>query len=334
MIKRVLYFGYYLKQTDRKKFFKYFNHVAKTTTISKARLFADIISSSFKYNISITDYFLFGFYNLSEGEREQYAGTGFMYEYQLKMNPKENRKILIDKLIFLREYKDFIRHGFASDAEMAAEPQIAKKLLENPSGKVVLKSSTGQCGRGIEVRSTTDFNPDSLLQRLKEMENDFVEEFVVQHPHLQALSPSALNTIRVITQITNEGTVDIVAARLRISINSPVDNMTAGNVAAFINPVTGIVEGPGVYMDITKPAETNHPITGVPIVGFQLPLWQETIEMVTKAALHNTGNRSVGWDIAITTAGPELIEGNHDWGKSLWQIPVKRGLKADLLKYL
>ena len=31
--------------------------------------------------------------------------------------------------------------------------------------------------------------------------------------------------------------------------------------------------------------------------------------------------------------GPELIEGNHDWCKLLWQLPVNKGLKHVLEKY-
>jgi hypothetical protein len=38
-------------------------------------------------------------------------------------------------------------------------------------------------------------------------------------------------------------------------------------------------------------------------------------------------------DIAITNRGPELIEGNHDWCKLLWQLPAKKGLKHMLVNY-
>ena len=68
-------------------------------------------------------------------------------------------------------------------------------------------------------------------------------------------------------------------------------------------------------------------------MGFQVPFWSETLELVKAAALVNTDNRSIGWDVAITNDGPELIEGNHDWCKLLWQLPVKKGLKPILEKY-
>ncbi len=333
MIKRILYLGYYFKELDKEKFFKMFDFVVAQKKISKSKLWRDIIVNSIKYNISLQEYFLFRFHEISKEEKKTYAGTGYMYEYQLLMNPKSSRDILNDKLIFLKKYGDFIHHNFLSIDEVAKEQERVEQLLQNDSGKIVLKSSTGQCGIGIEVRMTNEFNQASLLKRLKETNNDFVEDFVQQHERLNELSPSGLNTIRIITQLTSNNLVEILGARLRITINSSVDNLAAGNIAAPINESTGKIEGPGVYSDITKKDEFTHPVTGIEIVGFEIPFWKESLEMVKQAALLFPQNRSIGWDVAITNKGPELIEGNHDWCKLLWQLPVKKGLKPILEKH-
>ncbi len=146
------------------------------------------------------------------------------------------------------------------------------------------------------------------------------------------MSPAAVNTIRIFTQLDDQGNVDILGCRLRISINSPVDNMAAGNIAAPIDERTGCLSGPGVYSDITKEEEQFHPVTNVKITGFQIPFWEETLNMVKEAAVLHPQNGSIGWDVVVTEKGPGLIEGNHDWCKLLWQLPVKRGLKV-MLKY-
>lgn len=301
---------------------------------SKISIWKDIIYSSIKYNISILEYFNFQFYKINEEEKRTFAGTGFMYEYQLLMNPKKYRIVLEDKLAFLKEYEAFVRHSFIALKDIELDDQAAQNILENRSGKLVLKDSKGQCGIGIQVIDVKGLNSASLAKALRDTNNDFVEEFVIQHNSLMQLSPSGLNTIRIITQLNNNNGVDILGCRLRITINSSVDNLAAGNIAATIDEVTGKLTGPGVYSDITKKDEYYHPVTGIEIIGFQVPFWKETIQMVKQAALVNTHNRSIGWDVAITRQGPELIEGNHDWCKLLWQLPAKRGLKPILESYL
>jgi hypothetical protein len=257
-----------------------------------------------------------------------------MYEYQLKMNPKSTRAVLENKFLFLDEYKRFVQHAHASLSELEKNPGRADMLIANQSGKLVLKNALGQCGNSIEVIATNGLTQKQIVDQLKKSGNDLVEEFVIQHQDLMRLSPSGLNTVRIITQLNANNEVDILGARLRITINSSVDNMAAGNVAAPINLQTGVLDGPGVYSDITKADEARHPVTLTPIIGFQVPYWKESVALVTAAALNNTRNRSIGWDVAITEAGPELIEGNHNWCKLLWQLPVKKGLKPVLETYL
>ena len=333
MLKRFIYLGYYLKKLDFEKVRRFAGHVRDTEGTSTLRLWAAAVLSVFKYNISIQEYFDFKFYQRPESERRTYAGTGFMYEYQLRMNPPEARAILADKIQFLNHFKDFIKHDFVTFEQLQEDNSVADTVLNGGNEKIVLKHSQGQCGRGIEVRSAAEFNAESLLERLKQTGNDMVETFVVQHDDLMGLSPSGLNTVRIITQLTDSGGVDILGARLRITVNSPVDNLAAGNIAAPIDLDSGKVNGPGVYSDITKNDTDIHPVTNANITGFIVPYWHEALDMVRAAALNCPGNRSVGWDVAITADGPGLIEGNHDWCKLLWQLPAGKGLKEVLEKY-
>jgi hypothetical protein len=296
-------------------------------------LYIDIIHSSLKYNISILDYFYFRFYNKNNQERDEWAGTGYMYEYQLFMNPKGAREVLENKILFLNNFRSFVKRDFADISQFKTNSDHIIKLLGNQSGKLVLKGSHGQIGSEVEVVKCEDYTIKELLHTMTEKGYDLIEEYVIQHPALMELSSSGLNTVRIFTQLTGND-VDILGARLRVSVNSPVDNMAAGNMAAPIDKETGIVNGPGVYSDITKTDSYTHPVTGKQIVNFQIPFWHELIEMVKHATVFSPQNKSIGWDIAITADGPELIEGNHNWCKLLWQLPVRRGLKKELEKYL
>ena len=329
-LSRSLYLGYYLKQLNRKQFRLFLNYASCETGISKAALIKDVISSVFKYNISILEYFQFRFFTKTDAERRQWAGTGHMYEYQLQMNPKDKRTILDDKTLFYKNYGEFFVHSVADIKQLTDRPETAAKILGNSSGKIVLKVSDGKCGAEVEIRKSSEFTREELISYMKSKNYGLVEVFITQHAHLNLLSPSAVNTIRIFTELDSRDEPRILGCRLRISVNSPVDNMAAGNLAAPIDEETGIVSGEAVYSDITKPPVSIHPVTGVDIIGFQVPMWDRIIEMVKNAARKHPQNRSIGWDVIVTDEGPGLIEGNHDWCKLLWQLPVKSGLKAKL----
>lgn len=332
-LSRIAYLFYYIKKLDKDKFNLFVNYAKTKTGKMKILLIFDAITCVFTYNISILEYFQFRFFSKNRNERKKWAGTGFLYEYQLKMNPKRSRMILEDKIKFLNHFNPFIIRRYADLQTLKSNYGLLQNLLTNNTGKLVLKGSLGQVGAEVEVISCTKYSLRTLIDYMTQKKYNLLEEYVEQHPALMALSPSGLNTVRVFTQLHEEH-VDILGARLRVSVNSTIDNMAAGNLAAPINIETGVVNGPGVYSDITKEDRTTHPITGKIIDGFIVPLWDKAIELAQRAALHTPENRSVGWDIAITEQGPELIEGNHNWCKLLWQLPVKQGLKSELEKYL
>ncbi len=284
-----------------------------------------IFYNSLKYNISILEYYQFRFFEKSHEEKLAWAGTGFMYEYQKVMNPPSKRNILDDKREFYKYYNEYFVHYVFSLKDLEDNFVNTDNLYK--SSKLVFKVSDGKCGVSVKIVESSKIDKTEIVSFMKKKGFDMVETFIQQHEDLNSLSPSAVNTVRIFTQLNAMNEVEILGCRQRISINCPVDNMAAGNIAAPIEDATGIIIGPGVYSDITKQNEHVHPVTGVNILGFQVPFWNETIALVKEATLLYPQNRSIGWDVVITENGPGLIEGNHDWCKLLWQLPVKKGLK-------
>lgn len=309
------------------------NFAAQQSQKSKPILWLEMVVDSLIYNISFLEYFLFGFYkNKTKAEKQNWAGTGFMYEYQKIMNPVNQREVLNDKTMFYKAYKAFFKHHVLDSEEMRTNADMVELMLRSP--KIVLKESEGKCGLGTVFIDTQEYTPATLITYMKKKGFDLAESYIQQHRELNKLSPSGVNTVRIFTQLNALGVVEILGCRQRISVNSPIDNLAAGNLAAPIDEETGIINGPGVYSDITKKPEYVHPITQVPIKGFQVPYWTECLELAKEAALLHPQNRSVGWDIVVTEDGPGLIEGNHDWCKLVWQLPVNKGLKPILERHL
>jgi hypothetical protein len=331
---RTQYLLYYIKKLDWTKFKMFLGYVIDKKGWSSFRILADILKCIYKYNIGIMDYFIFSFFDKDPFERDLWVGTGFKYEYDLIMNPKISRQLLADKILFYETYKPFVRHSTCTIRDIQENNVLAGKVLNNNTGKIVIKDSLGQCGWNVEILNSQDFDRKSLLNYMKSRKYNLAEEFIIQHPRLSQLSDSGVNTIRIITQLDKNNNVDILGARLRISVNNHVDNLASGNIAAAIDINTGKVNGPGIYSDITKSNVNTHPVSGITLKGFQIPLWEESLNLVKQAALSKPENRSIGWDVVITEKGPELLEGNHNWCKILWQLPINKGLKNVLEKYL
>ena len=330
--RRLAYFAHYLRRLDKDRLELFMDHLKKSKGWSRPAQWARILRDSLRYNISILEYYQFRFFDLSRAEKATWAGTGTMYEFQRRANPPGERDILEDKCRFHDAYRLFFRHAVFTRKALEAQPDLARQVL-NTHARLVFKPAKGNCGVGIAFVDAASLKADDLVPFMSRNGYDLVEEAIQQHPDLMALSPSGVNTVRIFTALDAEDRCHILGCRLRISVNSEVDNMAAGNLAAPIDDATGRVTGPGVYSDITRPPEAKHPVTGTPIEGFQIAFWPETLELARAASLLHRQNRSIGWDIVITPEGPGLIEGNHDWCKLVWQLPVGKGLKPMLDAY-
>jgi len=127
------------------------------------------------------------------------------------------------------------------------------------------------------------------------------------------INPSCLNTLRVLTIRTGQ-TIHCYKVYLRIGINdSYVDNQLSGNIAIGLEQETGKLFEHA--LDINKPPYPGyldrHPQTNTVFKDFQIPYYQECIEMVE--SLHKLYQQffMIGWDIGITPEGPIVIEGNN-----------------------
>ena len=327
--RRLAYFAYYLRRLDTARLAVFMDHVRRRKGWSRPAQWARVLHDSLRYNISILEYYQFRFYDLSAEEKPRWAGTGTMYEFQKRANPPDKRMILEDKCLFHAAYRQFFRHDLYTRAELEATPELVEKLLREHD-RLVFKPARGNCGVGIAFVDSATLKAADVVPMMVREGYDLVEEGLVQHPDLMRLSPAGVNTVRIFTALDEKNQCHILGCRLRISVNSEVDNLAAGNLAAPVDDATGEVTGPGVYSDITRQPEAVHPVTGRPIEGFRIPFWPETLALARAASVLHPQNRSIGWDIVITPDGPGLIEGNHDWCKLVWQLPVGRGLKQRL----
>jgi len=60
--------------------------------------------------------------------------------------------------------------------------------------------------------------------------------------------------------------------------------------------------------------QPKHPETGGQIEGREFKEWPELEALALKAHKCFPEIFSIGWDLALTTKGPQIVEGNTQWG--------------------
>ena len=204
------------------------------------------------------------------------------------------------------------------------------------------KPADGHRGQGVKVFNLTG-DRKSVFDKISSLREGVVEAYLVQHHALSELAPGSVNTIRIVTLSSNDWPVtkdgkmmDIAYASLRIGEGKAVvDNFHSGGMVACLDLETG-----EVVTDATD-QEGNvfkkHPMTGTVIRGTRVPFFKEAVEMVKDAVMSRRLQGYLGWDIAVTEDGPELIEINNQPGIVLLQTPYApehKGMKYVLEKYL
>jgi hypothetical protein len=329
---RVLYPAYYALNTDFAHLAENIRWVHANGTPGRGYLYLllDMLSCSLRHLASYEDYFDLRLYRMSTTERDEYVGTGSAFEFQSGMNERPYRRVFRSKHDFYLRFRDLMRRECIY-LQIVDVADFADWVRTRP--QVFAKPCFGNRGYGAEIISTGQYTASELYARLKNERRDFVEDLIVQHPEMQRLSPSAVNTVRIVTVLSGTE-VTIIGAALRLGVDGIVDNLASGGIAAPIAIGSGIVTRPAVSKDIRTTGFAKHPSTGATIVGFEVPCWDEVLAMAERAARVVPQVRTVGWDIAVTDDGPLLVEGNDHWCKTLWQLPDGQGKRRILRQFL
>ena len=235
--------------------------------------------------------------------------------------------------LFNQHFSDFVGRQWlyapdVSDAQIEQfldfHNQVIVKPHDEGGGKGIYKTSRS------EIADMKDFCGTARKERL------ILEEIVEQHPVLHTLNPASVNTIRINTVIDREGTPHVIVATLRIGQGQAVvDNLAAGGIVAHIDLHSGILCAAG--MDKNGRSYIRHPDSGVVIPGLQIPLWDDVIKMVIRAAeraYQLQQFRWVGWDVAVTEKGPLLIEGNANPCPVVMQLSSQTGYYRIFRRYI
>ncbi len=314
--------------------------------------------------ITPTNYYRYRLYRaeLSRDDKAMFLGFHDGWRWLLAVNGRMSPLLVDDKLISARLLQACgipqpaclgvfgLKLGSLDPTAPAQlRSELARFLSDCARGDLFLKPVYGRAGKGhfslgrclkegmewATIPSGAPITADDLVSQVAALDVPYlIQERMTPHPGLACFGTEVLHTVRFITVL--DGDVRIAQVALKIALGqAPVDNMMKGNAVAPVDIASGVV-GPGYVMDMSQPLILPrrldiHPKTGSRIEGQQLPLWQETIEVVKRAAACFYLNSVLAWDVAITDRGPMIIEANGDPNWPLTQLPNDRGLVATAL---
>lgn len=318
---------------DIKRTFADVARVAKKSNKNSIVIFLDMLYCGIKYGAGPLDYDLFEFYNLNAKQRETYVTRGVNNALVKKFNNRDYWHIFDNKNEFNETFKEFIHRDWLLTDNLSFDK--FEKFSHNKQG-FIYKPIDGTCGRGIEKILFKDTPVKKAYEYLCTKSNGIIEEIIIQNSEISKMYPLAINTIRVVTIFQN-GIVTPVFAFWRIGNNGKfVDNLNSGGMAAMLNLEDGSISLPAA--DKNGITYESHPYSNKKIVGYKLPMWNEIIYTVSKAAKVLPQVGYVGWDVALSEDSIQIIEGNCFPGHDILQLPAytptKIGLKHRVEKFL
>jgi len=300
--------------------------VKKKCGQSKIKTFFDVLWCAARYGAGYYDYVMFGFYDMNGKQRDTYLTRVRNKKVMDLMNDYSYEEEFADKLRFNVTFADYLGRK-TLNGETATAQQMAE-FLEGQEA-IFAKINHGGCGQDVYKLYVKDFeSPEAMLAYIREKKLVVLEHVLPQHPDMAKLHPASVNCLRITTDLV-DGEVHIAYVVVKMGRGGGVcDNSGQGGILCRVDETTGKICSVATddYFNIFD----KHPDTGVEFIGYQIPMFDETIAFAKKAAMVIPQIRHIGWDIGITPDGPAIIEGNEYPGTDLCQLaphyPEKCGL--------
>lgn len=304
------------------------------------KIISEILSLTFYHRSFPRHYFARYLFKMDRTNIRDYYPDKYLYGIKAFFNDKEVIDVLENKLYFDFYYSQFnislpaivmynhknlfvvAKKGMQVNNTSDFKILLQDLFNQNPVlDSIIIKRTYGSYG-GDSVYKLFRHQVASDNEVLAKLYTEIVnagflfQQTVKQHPDLNALNSSGLNTIRFDTFIDKSGMIEILSGYLRTSTNNHyVDNASSGGFMVGVDLDTGKLAKTG-YSSFTKVGVkvlNSHPVTNVIFEDFQIPFFNQAKQIVIDAAGLMPGLRLVGWDVAIGENGPVLIEGNSDY---------------------
>ncbi len=296
-----------LVRMDFAKMWKTTGFLKKRSGKSRIWLLWDMLRCAILYNAGYMDYKIAEMYRLTDEQKKTVITRGLSNSIVRRMNDKAYWYLFDDKATFNALFKEHIRRNWLKISPDTDRISFLAFLSENED--IIAKPLEGSSGVGIMHYTREDWQgrEDAFLAELLANDIGIIEQRIIQHPKMMEMCPTSVNTIRIAT-LLGDKKQGVVYAFLRIGNGKIMDNVDCGGMAARVDLESGKLLTVGA--DKAGNTFTKHPMTATPIIGFEVPFFQEAMQMCLDAAQKVPQMRFIAWDVAVTQDGPCFIEGN------------------------
>lgn len=293
-------------------------------------LWWDFLKCSIVHGAIINHYTRGGMYKIKGCERKKALTYGRILKAFEKMNSSKAIKKLNDKHLFNSHFSPFVKRKWLYSQTM--DFNSFSDLCEN-CDMLIIKPEGGMEGNGIrKYSSPKELTSKKALFDELTIGSYMIEECIKQHPAM-VYGNTSVNTIRAHSIMDKNGDIHLGKMIFRVGVGeSVVDNYAHGGCAYEVDLETGRIISPSLTKDGKE--VYIHPQTDIFMLGRQIPNWEKVKEGVKAAHAMLPECRFIGWDVAITDDGIELIEGNHNTDYEFFEFFGSKGWWSKIKKYL
>ena len=268
----------------------------------------------------------YNFYGMDiKGSRENYLDKKTADKTREKLNKVRDNKSEYNHVVLLRDKYVFFSYlkslniptpnclALSIHGKMIYLDDLANEEDLFRNGKIFAKILEGE--RALGVKCISSLAELKELQKAWKKENYILQEKIKQHEEMNRICSYCVNTLRIITVYYN-GSAHFLSASLRCGSEKSgfVDNFNCGGYAIGIKEDGFLGQYAYVKANYESKKIEVHPDSGLKFADFKIPFYKEAIQMICDLHRHFYGVVCIGWDVAITSEGPVVIEGNDNCG--------------------
>lgn len=279
--------------------------------LTMQNIICDIIESKEKYEFAYyKEYFMYNFHEENENVRSTFCGEGLYKKcvYNSLKDFDDKAVLFKNKMKTYEALKPFYKRDIIEVKDFSDYQKFVD--FANKNRTFIVKETLGSLGRNVnKITISKELDAKTVFLNILRYGGCICESWIEQSDIFKQFNESSVNTVRIVGIYDGEKVHRMHSIIRTGRSGAIVDNAAQGGIFAEVNVDTGEVVSDG-YTEINTDHFEVHPDSKVKFKGFQIPYWDELIELINEMHKLCYPISLAGWDLALTDNGWVLVEGN------------------------